>query len=283
MASVKSGQVVDAHVHAVSDDVERYPRRFSGLGRDWWTGRAVDIDAVSRDLDGAGVGRAVVVQAVGAYGNDNRYARDAAATDPDRFAFVAALDPDGDDPAGELQALLADGPMAGVRVFGVHGEPRWLTDGRGAAIWEVAAEAGISIVPTLFPAHLDALAGLVARQPAVDVALDHCAFPDLSNGPPYEHASPLRALASLSSVNLKLTTIVLLDAANHGGAVPLVQTLVEWFGAGRVGWGSDHPQSLECSYPEMVHLVRDAASGLDDDDRHAVLGGTATRLWFGGR
>src|SRR4051812_48424108 len=127
--------VTDSHVHVVSSDTDRFPLRPGGFGRDWWTGRPVDEDQVAADLDAAGVARAVVVQAVGPYGNDNRYARDVVARRGDRFSLVVAIDTDGPDPATELSTLVAEGGVAAVRVAAFHGDAPWLTDGRGEGIW----------------------------------------------------------------------------------------------------------------------------------------------------
>lgn len=275
--------VTDGHLHVVSADTDRFPLRPGGFGRDWWTGRAVDAGQITRDLDGTGVDRGVVVQAVGPYGNDNSYARAAVEADPERLALVVAIDAGGDDPGREVAGLAAEGGVAGVRVFAAGGDAAWLTDGRGEEIWAAAARSGVSIVAALLPDHLDALPTLVADRPDVLVALDHLAFPDLTGGPPYASAGPLLALAALPAVHLKVSTISLLAARGLGGTRALVERLVEVFGADRVAWGSDHPQSYELSYPEMVALARDACAGLDDAARAAVLGGTADRLWFGGR
>src|SRR5262249_16795404 len=158
------------------------------LGRDWWTGRGIDVGHIGRDLTAAGVDGGVIVQAVGPYGNDNRYARDAAALDPRRFAFVGAIDPTGPDPGAELAALVSAGGVGGVRVFAFGADAQWLTDGRGDAIWAAAARCGVTIIAALFPEHLEALTRLVPAEPDVIVALDHLAFPDLSGGSPYPRA-----------------------------------------------------------------------------------------------
>jgi predicted TIM-barrel fold metal-dependent hydrolase len=275
--------VIDAHLHVVSADTGRYPLQPGGFGRDWWTGRAIDVGQIGRDLAAAGVDRGVIVQAVGPYRNDNRYARDAVATDRDRYALVAAIDAAGADPGTELTALVAPGDVAGVRVFAASGDASWLTDGRGEAIWAAADEAGVPIVAALFPDHLEALAALVSARPGVTVALDHLAFPDLTGGPPYPRAGALLSLAALPVVRLKLTTISLLSARAAGGTRALVDHLAGAFGPERIAWGSDHPQSYEVPYPEMVQLALGACVGLDPPARAAVLGGTAARLWFGGR
>jgi L-fuconolactonase len=275
--------VIDSHLHVVSADTQRYPLQPGGFGRDWWTGRSVDLEQIGRDLDRAGIARGVIVQAVGPYRNDNRYARAAVESDPDRFALVGAIDATGPDPGRELAALVDEGDVAGVRVFAAGGGASWLTDGRGEAIWDVAARTGISLVAALFADHFDALGSLVAARPDVVVALDHLAFADLTGGPPYANAGALFALAALPAVHLKVTTISLLAAVDAGGSGPLVERLVGAFGPERVAWGSDHPQSFEIPYPDMVQLARDACAGLGPAERAAVLGGTAARLWFGSR
>ncbi len=272
--------VTDAHVHAVSGDVLNFPRRAGGPGRDWWIDRAVGGDAVLGDLAGAGVLRAVLVQAVGAYGNDNRYARSVVDSHPDQLAFVPAIDPDGDDPAAEMTELMAEGSVAGVRLFGVHTDPTWLTDGRGRAAWELAGDRDITVVPTVFPEHLAALRTLVTQMPDVRVALDHCAFPDLRSGPPYPGSSALLALAEYPSIHLKITSIVLRDAALHGGTTAFVEQLVASFGADRLCWGSDHPQTFELRYPEMLELARDAVHTIDAAAQHSILDRTARELFW---
>jgi len=277
--------LIDSHLHVVSPDIGRYPQQPGGRGRDWWTGRTVDVDRIGRDLDAQSVDRGVIVQAVGPYRNDNRYARAAVRSRPERYALVVAIEANGEDPGSELTAEVAAGEVAAVRVFAAGGDAGWLTDGRGAAIWAAAAAAGTAIVAALFPDHLDGLAALVGAYPDVPVALDHLAFPDLTGGAPFVAAAPLFALAALPPVAVKLTTIGLdaaRSAAGPGGPAALVDRLCEVFGPDRIAWGSDHPQTFETSYPEMVRGVRDACARLDATARDAILGGTAARLWFAG-
>src|SRR4051812_30616072 len=215
--------VIDAHLHVVSADTDRYPRQPGGFGRDWWTGRSVDVGQIGRDLDATGVDRGVIVQAVGPYRNDNTYARAAVATNPSRFALVAAIDAGGADPGTELAAVVDAGPVAAVRVFAAAGDATWLDDERGHAIWEVASRTGTPLVAALFPDHLDALASLVDARPDVPVALPPLPSPALPGGPPYPSAAPLLALAELPAVHLKVTTISLTSApADRGGPHALV-------------------------------------------------------------
>jgi len=272
--------LTDAHVHVVSADTSAFPLRRGGPGRDWWTGRAVDGHAVVGDLDAAGVARAVVVQAVGAYGFDNRFARSVVDTQSERFAFVPAVDLEGADPAADLALLVEEGPVAGVRVFGIGMDGSWLGDGRGRAVWELAAASGITVVPTVFPRDLPALRALAGQVPDALVALDHCGFPDLRGGPPYRNAIELFELAHCPSIHLKITSVVLRVATANGGTTALAERLLASFGPRRLCWGSDNPQTLELSYPEMLALACDALRTADADARQLILDGTARRLFW---
>lgn len=268
--------IVDSHTHVASPDTKRFPMRPQGFGSDWWRtagGSAQVLDA----MDAAGVDLAVVVQAVGPYGFDCACAIDAVQEHGDRFRFVGAVDTAGPDPVAALARLADTGLLRGVRLFGVGAtEATWLTDGTGRDLWDAAADLGTTIIATVFDRHLADLRTLVEQRPDVRVALDHCGFPDVTGGPPFAAAAGLFALADLRPLHLKATTHLL-----HEGADPadVMDALVGAFGADRVAWGSDFPQTTELDYPGMVDLARRAVRRLPNDAQNAVLGGTAARLW----
>jgi L-fuconolactonase len=277
--------VVDSHTHVTSLDTDRYPLAPSGLGRTWWADGDHSAPALVAAMDRSGVDRAVVVQAVGPYGYDCRYAVYAATAFPERLALVGAIDMAGPDPPfdlAELAGLAADAPLRGVRLFGVDGTPpTWLADGRAASVWRLASELGCSIVATLFAPDLAALRPLVEAWPAVAVAVDHAGFPDLAGGPPYAALAPLLDLADLDAVNVKVSSHLLLDAQVDGGdPADLVDRLADAFGAERLAWGSDHPQTAGLTYPQMLDLARHAVRRLPPAGARAVLDETATRLWW---
>lgn len=262
--------IVDSHTHVMSGDTERYPVR-PDLGH-WFHG-AGDVESLLAAMDVAGVDQAVLVQFVGGYAYDCSYAADAVAAGDGRLGLCGAVDMFGPDPAGDLRALAAATPVRAVRLFGVGAEaPVWLADGRAAAVWAVAEATGVGVVATLWDRDLPALRPLVARHPGVPVAIDHCGFADFAAG-----AEPLLALADLAAVHVKVSSHVLAPLEDPADVVDL---LAARFGADRLAWGSDFPQS-EGSYADMVALARRAARRLDDGARADFLGGTARRLWFG--
>ena len=137
----------------------------------------------------------------------------------------------------------------GVRVSGVGGdEPVWLRDGRATAVWDAAAETKMVVVVNLRPEYLVSLAELSAAEPAAVVALDHCGF--VRYGARVGDDQGLLRLAELPGIHLKVSSL------NLGGndAPDWLGRLVASFGAGRLCWGSDHPQMQELTYAQMRHL-----------------------------
>jgi predicted TIM-barrel fold metal-dependent hydrolase len=180
-----------------------------------------------------------------------------------------------------LDAMAASAPLAGVRLFGVFGEaPVWLTDSRAGEVWEVARRTGVTIVLTVFASSVPQIADVVAAHPDVPVAIDHSAFADFTEGPPYRAAAPLLELSSLRAVHLKVTPHNLAEAGPDEDPAQLVDALASAFGAERLAWGSDHPQYGESTYAEKLTQARRACRNLSAADQAAFLGGTAERLWF---
>lgn len=268
--------IVDSHVHVASPDTAKFPRQPTGVGSDWWR-QGGTVESLVATLDANHVERAVIVQAVGVYGYDCRCAMSAAAANPRRLTFVGAIDMDASDPVADLDMLAGSAMLRGVRLFGVKGEPRWLTDGRADAVCELCAELDIPIVPTLFPSQLGALADLATRHREVGVALDHCGFVDTRE--PATAVATLAPFTELPSVTLKVTSHLLHAASEAGDPARFVDQLVAAFGAGRVCWGSDFPQHQTLTYAEMLQLAHRAARHLTPPDRERFFAATSARTF----
>src|SRR5436190_5167695 len=128
--------VVDTHVHVVGDE-SRYPLNPPGVGSNWFREAPVDVEEFSRLMDEAGVDRAVLVQAMGAYGFDNDYVLDAAATDPSRFKSVVIVAGDPDAAAAKLRTLATERGADGVRLFALGDD--WIGAPEAEVIWRTAA------------------------------------------------------------------------------------------------------------------------------------------------
>ena len=276
--------IIDSHTHVASSDRDRYPLNVRSMASsNWFLADDVGAKGLLAAMDANNIANAVIVQAVGAYGFDNSYAIDAVRAHGDRFALVASIDMDADAPADMLQALHDDiGPLIrGLRLFGVLGtDPMWLDDARADAVWRLAGRLDISLVPTIFPAALARLGKVCSRYPDVPVIVEHIGFVDLAGGMPFPAAKPLFDLAHLQQVHVKVTSHSLKAASAVGDPADLLDELVASFGANRLVWGSDFPQTQGHSYAEMVALAQHAARRMGEGDLAEFMGGTARRLWW---
>ena len=115
----------DTHLHIASNDIDQYQRQPIAMrSSTWWRDGAHEGSDLIAALDAAGVANALIVQAVGVYGFDNRYVLHAAAQYHERLAAVVAVDVESDDSANEVRRL-AHGNVVGVRLFAVASDPTW--------------------------------------------------------------------------------------------------------------------------------------------------------------
>ena len=271
--------IIDAHLHAVSPDISRYPLRQVDLpGNSWVKTAPVSAEDLIAQMDAAGVAKGVLVQPVGAYGTDNSYVADAGAAHPDRLATVCVIDMTAADRLAQLRYWTQERGIGGVRLFSVP-TPKvpWLDDPATFEIWEACQEWGVKVGVCLLPEELPRLGQMLARFPDTPVALDHCGFADFTDGPPWNAAQLLWDLAEHQNLYLKATTNVL-DAAGES-AQHLLATLAHRFGAARLMWGSDYPQVHNRSYSELVAVARTAATALPPTEQPLFLAETIQNFW----
>ena len=263
--------LIDTHVHVISPDLERFPLRPPGVNTGpWWETHPCSADLLRLLMADGGVDRAVLVQGVGAYGFDNDYTLSASTDAPEMFANVVCTDRRDEDATMTLRALVERGAR-GYRWFMVHDDAR-LEEPR--ALWDALAALSVSVVMTFLADRLEDFAAAVPRLPDLPLAVDHCAFADLSQGIP----DSLAALGAFDNVYLKVSTHALRSAARGGDAAEAVAELGARFD-GRLMWGSDFSQTHDVPYPELAEEGRKAAAKLDDAHRDAYLAGSALTLW----
>jgi predicted TIM-barrel fold metal-dependent hydrolase len=274
--------VVDTHTHVIAPDEERFPLRPPpGLShfRDWYREVPVSVEGLLEEMDGAGVDKAVLVQAYSAYGSDNDYVTAAGAAHADRGTSVVIVE-GGTGGAAALRALAERAEVTGVRLFAI-GNPSLphLDDERAAPIWEAALALDLRVVVTILAPQLPELRTMLARHPDVPIVLDHCGFPDVTGGPAFPGAAGLFELAGAPNLHLKVSSHLLEAVEAVGDPCDFVDRLAAEFGSERLLWGSDYPQTHDRPYGALVDLGRQACRRLPDDARRAFLGGNAVRLW----
>lgn len=270
--------IVDTHTHVVSFDRTRYPiDPPQGLARmSWFDDHPVDVEGLLREMNGAGVHGAVLVQAKGAYGFDNSYAADARAVAPHRLVNASIIDMQQPDRVSQLEHWAVERQMLGTRLFNIPpSSPSWLDDPATVEVLDRAQQLGIRVALCVLADDLPRVGTLCAMAPDLPIALDHCGFADLT-GP----ADDLFALAPHRNLRLKIST-TLLEPVRGAGLDPrdVLERLAEAFGAERLMWGSDYPQHHHEPYTALVDLARHMCSRLSASEQALFLGGTALELW----
>ena len=275
--------IIDIHPHVISSDTVRYPRApIGGHQSDWSRDRPVSVEAMIAAMDQAGVTKSALVQASTCYGHDNSYLADSVAAYPERFTGVFSADILAPDACETLRFWMSKG-LTGLRLFTtgstMPGQADWLDDPRSFPAWDFAQKNNLPVCLQMTAKAIPQLLGILARFPRLVVILDHCARPQLEDGPPYEAAAPLWSLASHGNAYLKLTPRVF-QGSRRGKATPesFFGRLVASFGAARLAWGSNFPAS-EGSLRELLQLAQDCLAFLPASDREWIFSRTAQRLY----
>jgi L-fuconolactonase len=274
--------VVDAHAHIISSDSSRFPHApLSGALPDWPAERFVDADKLLHRMETAGVDGAVLVQYSSAHGYDNRYVLATATEHPGRFVAVCTLDGLQPDAPAQLSECVQQG-AAGLRIRarGRDTALDWLTC---EPLWQRAAELHVPVcahfMESVQAEGLKLLPSLLEQFPTVPVVLDHAGNPPWREGPPSYGLQPVLNLARFEQLTIKFATINLerLHIAQVDPQIAL-EHLVEGFGANRVMWGSDAPNTPG-DYGQMLNWMRLAMAELSEADREWILAGTALRVY----
>ena len=274
---------IDIHPHIIAADVSRYPLApLGGHQSDWSRTRPVTLEQLVAAMDVAGVQKAAIVQASTCYGHDNSYVADAVAAHPQRFTGVFSVDVLAPDAPERMRHWRGKG-LTGLRLFTfgstMSEQANWLDDPKSYPAWQCAAELGLSICLQMSAKAIPQAAAMAERFPTVRIILDHCARPELADGPPYKAAASLFALARHPNVYLKLTPRIFAEA-RRGQATPetFFARLAGEFGAARLAWGSNYPSS-EGSLPQLLATARQSLASLPDADREWIFCKTAQTLY----
>lgn len=291
--------IIDAHVHLYPSEVSADPARWAAHRHEpLWAalvtpqpGRRVqqgwaDADRLLRDMDAAGVERAVLL---GWYWQrhetcvwHNRIYAECVRAHPDRLsAFATVQAAAGADVAiRELNRARDDG------LVGLGELCPW--SGGGSALdedWQAVLAHAVALdwpvnlhvtdpASRLFPGRvvtpLEDVVALARQQPGLRLILAHW-----GGGLVFHELNAHARQALQNCVYDAAATPLLYDPAIYAAAVRAV-------GAERILFGSDYPLMVfprEQSEPDLARVLAQVrAAGLDDAARAAVLGGNARRM-----
>src|SRR6201998_2005464 len=193
--------VIDIHPHIVSPDVMRYPLTPLGCTQSTWSSeRPTTYEMLLKEMDAAGIDKAAIVHSSTAYGYDNSYVADAVAAVPSRFTGVYSIDVMAPDAVQKFDYWLARG-CTGMRLFTTGStlpdQATWFVDPKTYPFWEHAASKGIPVCMQMKQEGF----------PKVTMILDPLARTPFEDGPPYQAAAELLALAKYKRVHLKITPV----------------------------------------------------------------------------
>jgi L-fuconolactonase len=275
--------IVDSHPHILSEDAVKYPiDPIDGVRSTWSVGVSFTVEELVAAMDAAHVEAATIVHASTVYGSDNSYVADSVARYPERFVGVGGIDPRRPDALRQLDYWVSNRGLAGMRVFAggsTVGGATWLDDLALKPFWDLATSLNI-------PLHLQvrfedtARVSVIAEaHPQLSIVLDTLALMPVDDGPRFRSAQPVFDLAHHSNVRLKVTNLNL-KAAVTPASTPqaLIAALIGAFGAQRIMWGSNFPNTRPEGGAPYSALVDEAERALREcslEDRNWILAGTA--------
>jgi predicted TIM-barrel fold metal-dependent hydrolase len=275
-------EIIDIHPHIITDDEESYPPApLFGTRSDWSKESTCTGDDLLAAMDAAGVAKAAVVHSSTTYGFDNSYVVDSC-NRSDRLLAIGSVDLAAPDACATIQDWYDRG-LRGLRIFTGGStkdfDPSELENPAAFPAWELAGELGMPVCIQTGPVGLQQVRMLAERFSNVAIILDHLARPDILDGPPYANAQSLFDIADLANVYLKLTPRIFNDVKKgNASAETFFPRVVEAFGATRMAWGSNYPNSPG-SLSDILATARAGLASLDEIEQGWIFGGTALTLY----
>lgn len=278
-----STRIIDIHPHIISPDKGAYPHApLGGVQSEWSIERPVCFEQLLKEMDECGVDKAAIVHASTCYGFDNSYVADSVERFPHRFIGVYAVDLLAPDAVDRIEYWRRRG-MAGLRLFSagstIQTDGRWMTRSQTLASWEHVARIGMPVAIQTTSEGLPSVVELLERFPEVDIILDHLARPTLADGPPYQAAAGLFAMARFPNLYLKITPRTF-TLAQQAKASPhsFFPRLVRAFGAQRLAFGSNYPTS-EGPLSRLIAQGHACFAALSAEERSWIWARTAQSLY----
>lgn len=230
-------------------------------------------DELLKEMDAAGVGRAVIVPPSWE-GERNDLALAAAQAHPDRFAVMGRLDPDAPGAREAISGWRKQPGMLGLRfTFHRPGLRELLTEGRVDWLWPAAEKAGVPIM-VLVPhglAHL--MADIAGRYPGLRIVMDHLGLHEGKDEEAFAQFDKFLALARHPNIAAKASCLphFTADSYPYRRLHPYIRKVYDAFGPKRIFWGTDISR-LPCTYRQAITMFTEELSWLKPDDKEWIMG-----------
>jgi len=286
---------VDVHVHVFDRVSEEFPREVSDLAP---ADREATAEQLLREMDAAGIDRAVLIDMGGNRLEHHRYVTHCVKQWPDRFTATGLVNVNDPDPPSRLQELFETTEIEGIRL-GNLGDPaaERPEDLLAYGLFQRAAELGLNINVYGSSAQVPCIEMLVRAFPRVDVSLDHLGIcpstplvPDRWKRPRFddEEIPPptygqILDLAKYPNVYVKVSGEYAFSKMPYPYAdmKPMVEKVCRAFGPGRMMWCTDSPWIVEePGYGKLAALIDHHLPSLSTEEKEMIMGGNAFKIWF---
>jgi L-fuconolactonase len=228
-----------------------------------------------REMDIAGVDRAVIVPLMPTGSLDNEPSLAFARQDPDRFAVMGVLPlAQGPQPRELIVNWKKSPGMLGIRAT-FHREPNrsLLVEDQLEWLWDAAESADIPIM--INAAELVAKVGEIAhRHEGLRLVLDHMGLTPFVTYSDFQTVlEPVVSLAKYPNVAVKASGLpsAVSEAYPFRSLHDPIRRVVGAFGPPRVFWGSDLTR-LSCSYSDCRRFFVEELDFLSDNDKVWIMG-----------
>src|SRR4029077_18082441 len=152
-------------------------------------------------------------------------------------------------------------------------------DSKSYPFWEHAAAKNIPVCMQMKQEGIPLLRQIMDKFPKVTILLDHLSRTPFEDGPPYAGAADFLALAKYKQVYLKITPInVTPKTWGKGTPETFFGKVIDAFGAERIGWGSNFPNSIG-TMKEILTAAQKAFSFAKSSDQDWIFGKTELSIY----
>lgn len=273
---------VDAHSHIWTADTSRF-RLSPGMTVNDLAPRSFTDEELLAVARPEGVGRVVLIQHTLFHGYDNSYLIDAYQRHPDVFRVVGMVDDLRPKCGAAMKQLLKQG-VTGFRIKPRKGIGEWLNTDGMVDMWNTATETRQSMCCLINPENLPEVQKACQRHPETPVVIDHFARIGINGSVDENDLANLCRLAKFKHVKVKISAYYALGKKQppHMELLPMINRLLEAFGANRLMWASDCPYQLDGknTYRDSISLIRDRIDFVTEEERKRLLQTTALETFF---